>query len=302
MKAVAVFGIVLLTTSCGMPVRQADARGRPHGRVSADSIHRMVVGLPPMSVVRQRARIDSMVQARARAESLRLLALSDTFPDLVSYPATAFGEQIQGEEAAMLTSLAVSPSDFDENGKSFVGRKWYQSGPQSFLDSVLPGTRFLRQTSTDARYRPCLPFNQYFALLGGKLYGMDALNRLSLDAGFTFDSTKMPTIAKIAVLLATFGRAPDTSRPDLNRWQPTSSRGFPAITFLSVKRDTWHPVPSPRSDGIRVECLIDGVRKSIFVGFWGADKWGRRGVLLVNGDGLQLTPTTTRLPPRTGER
>jgi len=227
-------------------------------------------------------------------------AVRDSFPDAASYPAVGFGDEIKGEAAGMLTSLVSGPSDYHrKSGHLAVTRRWWGSQPHPFLDSVLPGVRFLRLGEEDYRVTDVGTRYTVSALRDNRLYSTASLNQLLLDAGFTFDTTEMTTIAKIAVLFAAFGKTTDSSGRLRDGSAPTdasSGIGFPAITFLSTTRDTWHRKGSSVWDGVWVDCMMDGHRMRAFVNFWGADRRGRRQLELVYGGGLHLTPWPTRLP------
>lgn len=117
-------------------------------------------------------------------------------------------------------------------------QRWGVSEPQGLLAQVLPGVRILHEVYTPLGGEH-LDYVKDWAFANGQLYPLDALNRVLLDAGFTFDSTEMATIAKVAVLFAALGKRADSS----GRFRTGSTHadidpgiGFPAITFLSVKR------------------------------------------------------------------
>jgi hypothetical protein len=206
---------------------------------------------------------------------------------------------MKGEEAAWLTSLVSSPSDYEtKSGQLVVKRRWWESGPHPLLSSVLPDVQFCGLGETDGRSTDASEGFRVFALRDNRLYAMDALNRLLLDAGFTFDSTEMPAMAKIAVLFATFGRTRDTSILGLEWWRPTSNRGFPAITFLSAKRGERRSQSGLVAQGVRVDCLIDGVRNNVFVQFVGPDRRGLAEPERVMGRGIDFMVTPIVLPDR----
>jgi hypothetical protein len=278
MDMAAVCGVGALLMCCSVPVRQVDARGRPRGRVSADSIHRMALGTLPPSVIRQRAHTDSIVRAKARADSLWRRALADSFPDVPSYPGTSLHDMSEAETRVMDDLLGTKP---------FIHRQWWESQRHPFLESVLPKVRFFRMDEADSRVCDGGPGANYLSLRNGKLYHLARINYLLLDAGFTFDSTQRPTIVKLVALFATFGKQPqDTGR---RPWDtpPPPTRGFPAITFLSVRRGEWQP-PHLNAANLRrgwhVDCLLDGQRTQLFVTYRGPEPeevWVRDGRFLM---------------------
>jgi len=224
-------------------------------------------------------------------------ALKDSFPDAVSYPAVGFGDEIKGEEAKALTSLVASSSDYVGDTRTIaVTRRWWECKPHHLVSAVLPKVRFYRLTENDYRMMDGSELSRIVAVSGNRIYSTDALNRFLLEAGFTFDSTEMPSIAKVAVLLATLGKWPPDTNPYLRGEAQRPAPGFPAITFLSVKRDTWRPKGSSVWDGVWVDCILDQRRVKVFVSFWGADKWGRRQPERVFGGGMNLMPGPVRLP------
>jgi hypothetical protein len=248
-----------------------------------------------MPVKRTTAAPPPPAEAQARA-------LLDSFPDAVSYPAT---------QVTAMRDTALAASFYDLSGGQHLSREdsllyrrgraeaqwWCESGAQELLAEKLPGVRFFRGWQHIFGYE----YGNWrdMAYNGGVLYRLDALNRLLLEAGFSFDSTEMTTIAKIAVLFATFGKTFDASGQFRDAPMPTDSTpgaGFPSITFLSVSRDTWRPKGSSIWDGTWVDCLFDGTRGRAFVSFWGADERGRRQPERVYGAGLNLMPWPAHLP------
>jgi hypothetical protein len=192
-------------------------------------------------------------------------AFKDSFPHEVSYPATMLGPKVDGPTDTLIRQVVNSryggPSDYRYDA--------YTSPRHPLLDRVLPGASFMR-----VFIRGLLPemrTTQRYVVAGPKLYGLDALNRVLLEAGFNFDSTEMPTIAKIAVLFATFGKTFDASGQVRDGQVPTDSSpgaGFPAITFLSVKTGEWqHPIHKDVRRGVLADCMVDGQRMHLFVEF-----------------------------------
>jgi len=268
MKAVAVCGVAVLLT-CSMALGS--------GRKPVDE--------------------PKVVSESTAAAKQPVVSLMDSFPDAVSYPAVGFGAEVTGEEAARLTALVGGPSDYDaKSGRLAVYRQWWEAEEHSLLESIAPGVRLLMLKENDPRMRDYVSEPRCLVLSGGKLYGLDALNRLLLDAGFSFDSIEMTLTAKVAVLFATFGRSPLDTHFYRRGVPIRPPPGFPAITFLSVKRDTWRPKGSSIWDGTWVDCLIDGSRERVFVSFWGADKRGQRQPERVWGAGLNFMPGFARFP------
>ncbi len=216
---------------------------------------------------------------------LRRTTLADSFPDAVSYPATLVASRPEGPMADSFHNAAARWA----GSPSRAITKTYLGQPHPLLAKLLPRVTFTR---TQVFIPPEFHGTLEQATMGGRIYRMDALNRLLLEAGFTFDSTEMPTIAKIAVLFATFGQVVDTS--DRFRFVPRSTdvqsgggfpgqfrsapmptdsqpgHGFPAITFLSVKKGEWqHPVHKDIRRGVRVDCMVDGRRTDFLIEFTG---------------------------------
>jgi len=208
----------------------------------------------------------------ASAESTA--AVRDSYPDAASYPAVRFSDEIKGEAAGMLTSLVSSPSDYHrKSGHLAVTRRWWETESHPFLDSVLPGVRFLRLSEEDYRVTDVGARYTVSALRDNRLYPAARLNQLLLGAGFTFDTTEMTTIAKIAVLFAAFGKTAGSSGRFRDGIAPTDSSpgvGFPAITFLSVERGEWkHPKHGDVRRGASADCIVDGWRRGFFIEFTG---------------------------------
>jgi hypothetical protein len=194
-------------------------------------------------------------------------AFKDSFPDAVSYPATVVDSRLEGPIADSIQQAAVRSLGVG------VSTQTYVSQPHPLFAALLPDASFLR-TKVDAP--PEFQTTNSHVQMAGKRYRLESLNRLLLDAGFAFDSTEMRTMAKIAVLFATFGWKFDTSGNLAFGREPTNSTpgdGFPAITFLSVKRGEWLPPhlkgPFNVRRGLYVDCLVDGSRVPMFVGFTG---------------------------------
>jgi hypothetical protein len=264
--------VPMMVQRCSMPARSQEQRGK----------------LPlPGGITTPGANLSGSGTPQAGGQITK--ALADSFPDAVSYPATLLESELKGPVADSLWKL----SSAGWCPPRVLQLQAYASQTHPLLATLIPRVTFV-QARISAR--GATGYESY-AVMDGRPYRLDGLNRLLLDAGFTFDSTEMPTIAKIAVLCATFGNFP----PDTNRVGryvlPPPTRGFPAITFLSARRDTTHPPQTYRMDGVRLQCLVDGVRMSVFVRFTNPDKWGRREVDGLGGGGLQMVPVETRLPP-----
>jgi len=232
-------------------------------------------------------------RAKGPVEPPMSKTLKDSFPDAVSYPATRFGDWITGELADRFYDLSgagyatgIMRKYYGSSGR-LEDQRWRESGPQGFLTPILPGVRFFHALESPRCARDAWPSGQGWVYTGTKLYRVDALNRVLLEAGFSFDSTEMPTIAKAAVLFAAFGKS--FPEPVGHGWvgPPPPERGFPAITFLSMKREEKH-YSGAVGQGIRVQCIINGIRVNPYVALDGADKWGRRQVDRVFGGGLDL--------------
>jgi hypothetical protein len=189
-------------------------------------------------------------------------AFKDSFPDAVSYPATRL---------TLLQDSSLTARLYDLSGARHLRQTWYESEPQGLLVKLFPGVRVLRQVYNLAGEH--IDFENDWALHNGRLRRLDRLNQLLLDAGLTFDSTEMPTIAKMAVLFATYGKSfPDTGYIGRHPY-PLPAHGFPAITFLSVKKGEWqHPKQNDIYNlrrGMYVDCIVDGQRAPMFVSFIG---------------------------------
>jgi hypothetical protein len=201
-------------------------------------------------------------------------ALKDSFPDAVSYPATRLSPLQQSDLTDELYDLSGgSHLGYNDSllNKPLRGRaerqEWFESESHVLLTKLLPGMRTLREVYTPFGGERA-DFVKDWVFSSGRLYRLGKLNQLLLDVGFTFDSTEMPTIAKIAVLFASFGKSfLDTGRIGWGT-VPVPPHGFPAITFLSVKKGEWqHPVHKDIRRGVLVDCLVDGQRMRLFVEF-----------------------------------
>lgn len=220
-------------------------------------------------------------------------ALRDSFPGAVSYPAVPLGPKASGLVGDSVCGAIVTryggPDTFEYDA--------YASPGHPFLRKELPGIVFVRAFVRGRLVN--MRRTDRYAITGSKVYEFEGLNELLLASGFTFDSTEMPVIARITVLFALFGKTFDASGQVRDGAAPAGTEpgaGFPAVAFLSATRDTWRLGTFPRADGIRVQCLIDGVRRGVFVGFFEADSWGRRAVEVLNSDGLQFAPVPVPLP------
>ena len=200
-------------------------------------------------------------------------------PVAVSYGATALVPLKDSSLTAALYDLSGGEHLSAEESlcyRQLHGRaewqRWNESEPQGLLAQVLPGVRILHEVYTPLGGEH-LDYVKDWAFANGHLYPLDALNRVLLDAGFTFDSTEMATIAKVAVLFAAFGKRADSS----GRFRAGSTHadidpgiGFPAITFLSVKRGEWkHPRHGDVRRGVSADCIVDGRRRGFFIEFTG---------------------------------
>ncbi len=196
-------------------------------------------------------------------------AFKDSFPDAVSYPATLLGPLPPGPTADSFHRAAAAWAGSPDHAYT----KTYLSQPHPLLARLLPRATFARtQVDVPPEYRG----NVDIVKMDGRLWGLGALNNLLLGARFSFDSTEMPTMAKLAVLFATFGKTFDDSgglrfAATLTDSQP--GIGFPAITILSTKRGEWLPPHLTGVFNIRrgmyVDCIVDEQRMPMFVGFTG---------------------------------
>ena len=199
----------------------------------------------------------------------------------VSYEGTVFSAMPQTAEVAAMTAELQQ-----RYARSFFRVGWFEAGTQQFLDSLLPGVRFV---STYESY----PFDfgkwHHFALVDGELQPMQLLNVFLQDAGFKFDSAHMAEAAQAAVLLTHFGVRLDTAEERRNpgyyefvertgTWHGVpradgraGTLAFPPIEFLSMTRGLWKETPHYRHPGLWISCRVEGVRESLFVGF-GSDR------------------------------
>jgi len=264
MKAVAVCGVAVLLT-CSM-----------------------ALGWGRKPVEEPKAVSDSAVAAKQP-----IVSLMDSFPDAVSYPATSLEDAVVSPEAQRLNALLGDTQD--------VRREWWLSHRHPFIDSVLPGVNFLVVSEEDWRVWDVGKAGRPLIQGGKKLYPLNALNRVMLDAGFTFDSAEMPTIARTAVLFATFGKRAGPSGQLTFGRTPTDSfagDGFPAITFLSMKRGERRYRSGYVGPGISADCVIDGARNNVFVEFVGPDRRGFAEPERVMGTGIDFLVTPIVLPDR----
>lgn len=195
----------------------------------------------------------------------------------VSHAGTTFSTMPKTAEVAAMTAFAQQ----QPNGSTFP-YGWYESGRQPFLDSLMPGVRYVSTFESE-------PFDRrawhHFALVDGELQPMQLLNVFLQDAGFKFDSAHMAEAAQAAVLLTHFGVQLDTAmerrQPGcyrfVDRTGPYDSKtwadgragtlAFPPIEFLSMKMGLWKETPHYRHPGLWISCRVEGVRESLFVGF-----------------------------------
>ena len=217
-------------------------------------------------------------------------AFKDSFPDAVSYPGVRLGDPVDLALSKHLDSLFpfANPLRRPDSSLAVPSGNWQESERQPFLDRVLPGVRILFVRWYPPGYEHSHTASA--AYLGGKVYRLDVLNRLLLDAGFSLDSTEMPTIAKIAVLFATFGKSPaDTGRLIPMSEPPVPTQGFPAITFLSVKRGEWkHPKFGYEARGVMLDCVVDGRRERYLLEFDGKHRLQPEALMTSSGNPVML--------------
>lgn len=192
-------------------------------------------------------------------------------PGVESYPATRFGEALSGIERARLDSLALAQVYRGEAAKTLYQFWWRESSGQPLLDSLLPGVRFYEMKVHDVSTVDASPHLRTVALRNGRLYTLERLNSLLLDAGFTFDSLAAPTIARVAVLVSLLGKTL-ASKLDvpLRLIAAPDAQAFPAVEFRKVERDSWiHPVHKDKRYGVSLDCVIDGKPVKLHLEFEG---------------------------------
>jgi hypothetical protein len=200
-------------------------------------------------------------------------------PDLTARDTTAFHRLIasHGGPASYpgtRLSLILDTTRIREPwAKSLPNRRWYASDPHPFLASVLPGVSFAAVSTYNY---PVSPPSLCAITSDGRVYGIRDLNSLLLAKGYSFDSTELQTIAKIAVLVAYFMSPPrgKTWNPSMATEHPLNpcrlgAAAFPSIEFRSFlapqiqTRDEW----GPSGTRITVVSSIDGVPETTAVAF-----------------------------------
>ncbi|MBN1171713.1 MAG: PD40 domain-containing protein, partial [Micromonosporaceae bacterium] len=202
-----------------------------------------------------------------------------------SYPAVTLGPALDGVEAQRLDSLMLTqyPPEIDTTTYT----RWWEAGPHPYLDSILPGARYLvvRWYQPVTRYgnmtRP--GYRSTYVLFNGLLFPVEKLAHLLVAAGFDLDSADAPIAARVAVLLWAFEKATSV-RSDIaycffdlpsGRESDTTSAVIPSIEFRSLDWGEWWNAESTSVfGGIWVDCTIGGTPRRIFVRF---QEFGSRG-------------------------
>ncbi|GEM_PF-5093928 len=157
--------------------------------------------------------------------------------------------------------------------RSYRNASWYENDAYPFLDSVFPGVRLVKVAL--GIYGQV----DYFVVFrDGYTRGLNDLNTIMEDRGFSFDSSEMNTIAKTAVLFMYVQNRP-LVRPESQadrKTEPTNDgfyyaapSGIPAIAFKSFKREFATEAGLVRGGKVTVECEIDGVARTVGVAFHG---------------------------------
>ncbi|MCX6844735.1 MAG: hypothetical protein NTX53_20930, partial [candidate division WOR-3 bacterium] len=163
---------------------------------------------------------------------------------------------------------------------------WYACDPHPFLTSALPGVSFAMVSSGSWRAGSSMLCG---VTSDGRVYQKADLNSLLLADGYSFDSTEMQTIAKIAVLLQHF-TVPSYKSEDFNRRiitaedfqrgdsrppeppKPPEVAGFPSVTFTTFTREV-REIPygtrSAANTRLTVVCRVNGVEETTAVDFHG---------------------------------
>jgi hypothetical protein len=168
---------------------------------------------------------------------------------------------------------AVCPSP-DSSLRSIEDAAWYESDTHPFLDSVLPGMRLVKMAVGGFGPRA------YFVVFrDGYTRDPNRLNDILAYRWFSFDSTEMNTIAKIAVLFMYAEKPPEVvplsrrteaqiaPEGDSISTSPSRERAFPGVTFKSFKHEFETKAGIVRSAAVTVECEVAGIARTATVTF-----------------------------------
>jgi Tol biopolymer transport system component len=178
---------------------------------------------------------------------------------VATYPETRFSECIAGCPSA------------DSILRSYRNASWYENDAYPFLDSVFPGVRLVK-VAVGIHGQV-----DYFVVFrDGYTRGLNDLNTIMEDRGFSFDSSEMNTIAKIAVLFMYVQHRPIVrpksqaereTEPMTDGFYYAAPSGIPAIAFKSFKREFVTKAGLVRGGKVTVECEVDGVERTVAVTF-----------------------------------
>jgi hypothetical protein len=143
------------------------------------------------------------------------------------------------------------------------GDKWPLAAVHPEVERLLPRVSFyLRRWAMRASTAPAQ--NRAFAVLNGKKYGLQSLNSLLVDAGFKFDTTEIPAVAKIAVLWTLMDLQAQMHVKGIHYprgQQPPDSAALataiPAVTFRKIGPSKVQLDGLPART-IEVQCEVDG--------------------------------------------
>jgi len=174
--------------------------------------------------------------------------------------------------------------------RSYRNASWYEIDAHPFLDSLFPGVRLVK-VALGAHGE-----SDYFVVFkDGYTRGLNDLNTILEDRGFSFDSSEMNTIAKIAVLFM-YVQRPPVVRPltrememqqllegDYASASSPRYRALPFVAFKSFKRELVTEAGIVRGGKVIVECEIDGIERTVGVAFHGRTRFIPDGIWTQDG-------------------
>lgn len=233
--------------------------------------------------------------AKPPKDTLLPPALRDSFPSAVSYPMTRMTPVADSALVARMTALLLIQDKVP--AKSRTSHTWWISGPQPFMESLFPGSRWLLAEKHEnpvavtsfGEYSPQLEF---LILYKDHFYRRNQLNLLWDDAGLSFDTTRARTLAGFSVLMAAFADPRHMRWPNPNTHVELQiDTAFPPLTILTYRTmDTLLGSDRGKYPArcVMMDVVYRGSRQQMLTEFSGPDEYGRASLMSVSGAGLRL--------------